>query len=218
MQDKYKNRAAAGKTLAKKLQTYANQANTLVLALPRGGVPVGYEIAAALHLPLDVFVVRKLGVPGHDELAMGAIAMGGACVLNTSIIEDLTITVQQIEEEIAKEEDELKRREIAYRGNLPFPSLQAKTIILVDDGIATGATIRAAIKALRQLEVKKIIVAVPVVDKHLGKDLEKEVEEFICPLTPPHFYAVGAWFVDFRQTEDEEVRRLLRDRNLDKLH
>lgn len=211
--EKYLNRQHAGLTLAKALSAYADRDDVIVLALPRGGVPVAYEIALALHLPLDVFIVRKLGVPGHEELAMGAIAMGDAIVFNEDIINELNIDRNDIETVIANESSELKRREIAYRGNRPFPSMLDKTVILVHDGIATGATIRAAIKALRGLNPKSIIVAVPVAAKETCDHLSLQVDQLYCPLRPIQFYAVAAWYQDFSQTEDEEVSTLLTEAN-----
>lgn len=211
MMEKYLNREQAGELLAQALLSYQNRKDCIVLALPRGGVPVAYEIAKRLNLMLDVFIVRKLGVPGHSELAMGAIAMGGAIFYNNDIIEQLHISGEEIQTVIAQEEKELQRREHAYRGNKVFPDLKNQCIILVDDGIATGASMRAAIKALRQSHVAKLVVAVPVADRELSKAFEAEVDEFICPLRPQHFYAVGAWYQDFSQTEDEEVYRLLKE-------
>lgn len=209
--EKYRNRQEAGKMLAQALNYYANQKDVLVLGLPRGGVPVAFEIAQALHAPLDVFIVRKLGVPGHEELAMGAIAMDGAQVFNEEIIRELAIPQAAISRVIASEEEELKRRELSYRGNRPFPTIKDKTIILVDDGIATGATMRAAIKALRQLKPVRIIVAVPVAEIGMCETMQSLVDQFICPMRPSYFYAVGAWYEDFSQTTDEEVYTLLKE-------
>ena len=210
MLDKYADRQEAGKVLAALLKPYSNDKNALVLALPRGGVPVAYEIATTLHLPLDVFIVRKLGVPGHSELAMGAIAMGGVTVFNDDILNDLQISQAEINRVIAAEEDELLRRQTAYRNDKPFPVVRDKTIILVDDGIATGATIRSAILALNKMEPKRLIVAVPVADISICEVIQSLVDEFYCPLQPTHLYAVGAWYVDFSQTEDAEVFSLLK--------
>lgn len=211
--ERYINRQQAGQYLAQYLQSYARRKDVIVLALPRGGVPVGYEIAKELHVALDVFIVRKIGVPGHSELAMGAIAMGGAKVFNDEIISGLQISNEEIETVIQKEQQELKRREIAYRGDHTFPSVKDKVVILVDDGIATGATMRAAILALRQMHVAKLIVAVPVAAKDICSTLSmmEGVDEFVCPLQPALFYAVGAWYDDFSQTEDEEVYSLLKN-------
>ena len=209
--EKYRNRQKAGKILASLLNKYTKQNDILVLALPRGGVPVGFEIAKELHAPLDVFIVRKLGVPGHDELAMGAIAMGGVTVFNDEIISDLDISPADIQMVIQKEQQELKRRETTYRGNYAYPVLKSKTIILVDDGIATGATMRAAISAIKHQIPAKLIVAVPVADEAVARIMSPLVDEFICPLQPTSLYAVGAWYDDFTQTEDEEVHQLLKE-------
>lgn len=208
--EKYQNRHAAGKLLATALKEFAHRDDVLVLALPRGGVPVGYEVARALDAPLDVLIVRKLGVPGHAELAMGAIAMGGqAPYINDAIVRDLQITHEELEKTIEWETRELKRRESAYRQEAPFPSIKGKTVIIVDDGIATGATMQAAIKTLSLLKPHHIIVAVPVADKDVCTDMRKLVHKLICPLQPEQFYAVGTWYEDFSQTSDDEVFSLL---------
>ena len=207
--DRYRNRQEAGKILAEHLHAYAQRTDVIVFGLPRGGVPVAFEIAKSLHAPLDVFIVRKLGVPGYSELAMGAIAMGGAEVFNDDVIYEFNVSQEAIKTVIASEQAELKRREIAYRGEQPFPALNDKTVILVDDGIATGATMRAAVKALRQLHPAQIIIAVPVADKSMCESLRAEVDLVICPFNPPQFHAVGAWYEDFSQTEDVEVYTLL---------
>ncbi len=208
--DRYLNRAAAGKILAQELKHYAQRPKTLVLALPRGGVPVAYEIAKALQTPLDVFVVRKLGVPGHEELAMGAIAMGGCSILNDDIIHDLKILPAALTRVTQEEEKELERRVALYRGAQPFPDLQNHLVILVDDGIATGATMRAAVIALKRNNPAKLIIAVPVAEKSMCATLSNMVDELICPLRPLDFHAVGAWYENFGQTSDEEVRTLLK--------
>lgn len=184
----------------------------IVLALPRGGVPVAYVIAEFLNLPLDVFIVRKLGVPYQEELAMGAIASGGVCELNQSVIKSLGISTQELIAAEKKELAELTRREHVYRGNKPPLQLKNKTVILVDDGIATGASIRAAIKALKQAQPAKIIVAVPVAAKQQCIELTALADEVVCPLQPEDLYAVGAWYEDFPQTEDTEVQDLLQKR------
>lgn len=207
--EKFIGRCEAGKILANKLKIYANRSDVLLLALPRGGVPVAYEIAESLSIPLDVFIVRKLGVPGHEELAMGAIAIGGTVVFNEEIVHQLHISKAVIDQIIKLEQDELNRREIKYRGNRPFPKLTGKTIILVDDGIATGATMKAAIQALRQLKPASIIIAVPVAGIETCEEMEKIADKVICPLKPQYFYAVGQWYQDFSQTSDEEVYELL---------
>lgn len=211
MTDLYQNRNDAGKILASMLAHYANRQDVLVLALPRGGVPVAFEIAKTLNAPLDVFIVRKLGLPGHAELAMGAIASGGTTVFNQDVLDDFQIDERTIQEVTIKELTELNRRESLYRGEKAFPSLKNKTIILVDDGIATGATMRAAILALRQLKPEAIVIAVPVSAKSTIDTLQKLVDEFICPLRPLHFHAVGAWYEQFPQTQDEEVHALLHE-------
>ncbi|HVE44786.1 MAG TPA: phosphoribosyltransferase [Gammaproteobacteria bacterium] len=205
----YQDRAEAGKILADALVAYQGRSDVIVLALARGGVPVGYEIAKALSVPLDVYIVRKLGVPGHEELAMGAVASGGITVFNESIVRDLHLSEQTMHAVIEAELKELKRREIRYRAGRPFPRLANKCIILVDDGIATGATIKVAIKALRQQKPSSIIVAVPVAPPEICKALEIQVEGLICPLQPSLFNAVGTWYQHFSQTEDEEVVRCL---------
>jgi putative phosphoribosyl transferase len=207
---KYQNRQEAGKILAAHLMAYANKPDVIVLALPRGGVPVAYEIAKNLHASLDVFIVRKLGVPGHKELAMGAIASGDAHVFNEDIVRDLQISPEEIRAVMRNEKNELKRRESLYRQNKFFPSLLNKIVILVDDGIATGATARVAIKALRELQPLKLILAVPVAQNTMSTQLRQEVDEYVCPLQPDDLGAVGTWYVDFSQTEDDEVYEILR--------
>ncbi len=195
--------------LASQLEQYSRRPDALVLGLPRGGVPVAFEVASALHLPLDVMLVRKLGVPGQEELAMGAIASGGERILNTHVIEDLGIPPQIIEIVTARERQELERRERLYRGNLPCIKARGRTVILVDDGIATGATMRAAIRALRQAGAARIIVAVPVAPPQVYTDLRAEADEVICLMTPELFLGVGRWYRDFSPTTDDEVRSLL---------
>lgn len=212
--EKYLDRHAAGRLLADQLQAYANHKNVIVLALPRGGVPVAYEIAQKLAVPLDVFIVRKLGVPGHEELAMGAIATGGTVVFNDEIITQLHIEKSQIEHIIQLEERELQRRNENYRDTKPFPDVANQTVILVDDGIATGATMRAAIKALYQLKPAKIIVAVPVAAFSTCAELTELVDQMVCPLKPYDLYAVGAWYEHFSQTSDEEVIALLQNQSV----
>lgn len=206
----FKDRMEAGRRLAEKLTRYADQPHVRILALPRGGVPVAYEIAKTLHLPLDVFIVRKLGVPGHEELAMGAITTGGTRVLNEEVIDQLQIPPQLIERVIHNEEKELQRRETSYRENRLPLQVQGQTIILVDDGLATGSTMLAAVRALRKMDPDRIVVAVPVAAEEICKILKEEVDEMICDLTPEPFHAVGLWYENFSQTSDEEVRDLLR--------
>lgn len=209
--DRYQNRKYAGQILANYLSSYANRDDVIVLALPRGGVPVAYEIAEKLNAPLDVFIVRKIGVPGHAELAMGAIASGEVKVFNEDIIDSLQIPDEAIRQVITKEKEELKRREHVYRGDNPFPNLQNKTVILVDDGIATGASMRAAIQALKLMQPARLIVAVPVAAYDLAQHMSKLVDEFICPLQPYDLHAVGLWYENFTQTEDDEVFTLLNE-------
>lgn len=206
---RFHDRAEAGRLLAAKLSEYANRPDVLVLALPRGGVPVGFEVAKALNAPLDVFLVRKLGVPGHEELAMGAIASGGTLVLNDDVVLTLRIPQQLMDVVAQREQQELERRERAYRDDRPQPDVQGKTIILVDDGLATGSTMRAAIRALRQREPAKIVVAVPAASPDTCDAFRDEVDDIVCALTPEPFYAVGLWYEDFSQTTDEEVRDLM---------
>jgi predicted phosphoribosyltransferase len=205
----YRNREDAGEVLAGELRKYAHQPEVLVLALPRGGVPVGYRVARALHAPLDVFLVRKLGVPGHEELAMGAVATGGVSVLNDQVVRHLRIPEPVIERIAAEELEELERRALLYRGERPPPDLRGRTVILVDDGLATGSTMLAAAKAVRQQGPARIVVAAPVAAPETCEFLREEVDEVVCPVTPDPFHAVGLWYEDFSQTTDEEVRELL---------
>lgn len=207
--EKYENRHHAGQVLAGQLEAYQSREDVIILALPRGGVPVAFEVAKTLHLPLDVFVVRKLGVPGQNELAMGALAIGGALVFNDDIIKSLQVSPPEIQQSIAMETVELKRRELLYRGERPFPVLENKTLILVDDGIATGATMRAAIQALRLFNPAEIVVAIPVADQRMIAVLQQIADEVICPLQPTNLHAVGSWYQDFSQTTDQEVYNLL---------
>jgi putative phosphoribosyl transferase len=205
----FRDRSEAGRLLASKLDAYVNRPDVLVLALPRGGVPVAYEVARALGAPLDVFLVRKLGVPGHEEPAMGAIATGGVRVLSDQVVRALRIPDYVIDAVAAQEQQELARRERLYRGGRPPPDVRGRTVILVDDGLATGATMHAAIKALRQLQPARLVVAVPTAAPETCEALRAEVDEVICAITPEPFYAVGLWYEDFSQTTDEEVRDLL---------
>lgn len=209
MERMYQNRAAAGQALATQLVSYGQRQDVLVLALPRGGVPVAYEVAKALRAPLDVFVVRKLGVPGQEELAMGAIATGHVRVLNESVVAILHIPSYIIEEATARETRELERREQLYRDGLPPPDVGGRVVILIDDGLATGATMRAAVQALRQQRPARIIVAVPVAAPPTCSELGQQVDEIICGHTPEPFFGVGYWYEDFAQTSDEEVHALL---------
>ncbi|MBL7525081.1 phosphoribosyltransferase [Legionella bononiensis] len=207
--DKYADRSEAGIILAKYLKSYANQPNVIILALPRGGVPVAYELATALSLPFDVFIVRKLGVPGHEELAMGAIASGGTVLFNEPLMTQLNLDPSSINAVIEREQKELERREMVYRGNRSSPQLNGKTIILVDDGIATGSTMRAAIEAIRKQKPASIIIAVPVAECSTCEELASLVDEVVCPLKPINLYAVGLWYENFPQTSDDEVIYLL---------
>src|SRR3954463_14802975 len=205
----FSDRNDAGRQLAEQLAAYADRPDVLVLALPRGGVPVAYEVARALHAPLDIFLVRKLGVPGHEELAMGAIATGGVRVLNEDVVENLRLTDEEIESVAVEESRELERRERAYRDDRPAPDVNGKTVILVDDGLATGSTMRAAAAALRQQKPARIVVAVPVSATETCNEYRMGVDQIVCAITPEPFHAVGQWYEDFSQTTDEEVRDLL---------
>ncbi|HZQ10930.1 MAG TPA: phosphoribosyltransferase [Anaerolineae bacterium] len=205
----FRDRRDAGRRLAAKLKQYANQPNVMVLALPRGGVPVAYEVAKALNAPLDLFLVRKLGTPGHEELALGAIASGGVLDLNQDIIRALNIPNYLIEQISNQEYQELTRREQLYRAGLPPLDMRGKTVILVDDGLATGSSMRAAVSALRQLRPARIVVAVPVASEETCDAFRDLVDEIICAVTPMPFFAVGSWYEDFSQTTDEEVIDLL---------
>ena len=206
---RFRDRAEAGRALARALPHYAVRDDVVVLALPRGGVPVGYEVAKELGVPLDVFLVRKLGVPRHEELAMGAIASGGVLVLDDRVLRWLGINKGQIQKTLARELDELRRREAAYRDGRPLSALKGKTVILVDDGLATGASMQAAARAVRRHEPARIVVAVPVASRPTCDQLRDGVDEVVCAVTPVPFYAVGNWYEDFSQTTDEEVRELL---------
>jgi putative phosphoribosyl transferase len=205
----FRDRGEAGRLLAAKLAEYADRPDVLVLALPRGGVPVGYEVAPALHAPMDVFIVRKLGVPGHEEFAMGAVATGGVRVINDQVVKALGIPDYVIEAVAAWEQQELERRERLYRGDRPPPDVRGKIVILVDDGLATGSTMLAAVQALRRQGPARIVVAVPVASRDTCELLKTEVHEVVCAVTPEPFYAVGLWYQNFSQTTDEEVRELL---------
>src|SRR6266699_127071 len=209
MERAFLNRAEAGRLLAEKLEKYAGRDDVIVLGLPRGGVPVAYEVAKRLGVPLDAFIVRKLGVPGFEELAVGAIASGGVRVLNEDIIRALPKADETIESITARETAELERREQSYRDGRPAPELRDRIVILVDDGLATGATMRAAVKALRHCDAAKIVVAVPVGPPDTCREFEDEADETICASVPEFFQAVGQYYEDFSQTSDDEVRELL---------
>lgn len=205
----FKDRTDAGKMLARELTKFQDQENAIVLGLPRGGVPVAYEIAKELNLPLDVFVVRKLGTPDNREMAMGAIASGGVRVINGFVVNQLDISDEAIDRVAAEELKELKRREQKYRGNRPLPQLQDKVVLLVDDGLATGATMAAAVHAVKEYHPMQVVVAVPVASPQICSEFEQRVDEVFCVLTPENFHAVGSWYESFPQTSDEEVQRYL---------
>jgi putative phosphoribosyl transferase len=205
----FRDRSEAGRLLGRRLEEFANQPGVVVLALPRGGVPVAFEVALILNAPLDVFVVRKLGVPGQEELAMGAIASGGVRVLNGEVVRALGISNDQIEKVVAREMRELHRRELQYRGTRESLDVRGRIVILVDDGLATGSTMRAAVAALRQRAPRQIAVAVPVGASSTCESLARDAARIVCLQTPLEFYAVGEWYRDFSQTSDEEVGRLL---------
>ena len=205
----FRDRLDAGAQLAARLRQFAAVPGAMILALPRGGVPVGAQVARTLGLPLDVFVVRKLGVPGEPELAMGAIASGGVRVLNEEILDTLHVPPRVIEDVAAREARELRRREKLYRGGRPSPDFTRRTVLLVDDGIATGSTVRAAIRALRKLRVGRVVVATPVVARGTLAMLQSEADEVVTVLAPHDFAGVGQWYENFDQTTDEEVRALL---------
>src|SRR5688572_16659497 len=205
----FRDRSEAGRRLAERLQGYARRSDVIVLALPRGGVPVGYEVARALGAPLDIFLVRKLGVPGQEEFAMGAIASGGVRVMSQDIVRRLGLTQADVERVAAREQRELMRREEAYRGTRAAPDLTGRTVILIDDGLATGSTMRAAVTAVRASQPARIVVAAPVAAADTCRDLHGEADAVVCSQTPEPFYGVGYWYTDFSQTTDEEVQTLL---------
>lgn len=212
--NRFRDRADAGRYLAERLKKYAGDNNTLVLGLPRGGVVVAFEVARGLGVPMDIFLVRKLGVPGYEELAVGAIASGGILEINQDVAQSIQISRARIEEIAAKETKELKRREQAYRGSRPPIKVEGRTIVIIDDGLATGATMRAAVEALRKQNPYKIVVAVPVASIEACNEFRTKVDEIVCGITPAYFNAVGAWYDDFGQTSDEEVVHLLREINI----
>jgi predicted phosphoribosyltransferase len=209
----FQDRSEAGRVLAHALDKFAGDPGVIVLALPRGGVPVGYEVARALHVPLDVFVVRKLGAPGQEELALGALASGAVRVLNHDVVDALGITPEEIDRVAEREQQELERRERQYRSGRPALDVRGRTVILVDDGLATGSSMRAAVAALRQRAPAKIVVAVPVAPPSTCEELSSEADQVVCAATPLPFYAVGQWYRDFTQTSDKEVRGLLERAN-----
>jgi len=209
MAARYRDRRHAGRELASKLLEYADRPDLIVLALPRGGVPVAYEVATTLRAPLDVFIVRKLGVPGHEEYAMGAIATGGVRVLDERVVRNARVTRAELDAVTAAEQRELERRERQYRGDRPPPDVAGRTAILIDDGLATGATMRAAVEALRQEGAARVVVAVPIAPPETCDAFRDVVDDIVCARTPEPFYAVGLWYDDFSQTTDEEVHELL---------
>ena len=206
---RFRNRTEAGKLLASKLIQYANRPDVLVLGIPRGGVPVAFEVAIALNAPLDICLVRKLGVPGNKELAMGAIAAGGFKVLNEDLLDWLRISGHTIAEVGERELQELQRRDRIYRGERPLPNIRDRIVILVDDGLATGSTMRAAIGVLKHQQPQRLIIAVPVAPIDTCNELRAEVDEMVCLMTPKHFFGIGRWYEDFTQTTDEQVCELL---------
>jgi putative phosphoribosyl transferase len=206
---RFEDRFDAGRFLAQQLKHYAGRPDVVVLALPRGGLPVAFEVARALDATLDVFVVRKLGAPGYEELAMGAIATGGVRVFNEEVIQHLGVSESWIEATIREQEEELRRREAAYRGDRPPVEIEGRAVILVDDGLATGASMRAAVRALRLRHPAAIVVAVPIGSRDTCDQFRPEVDEVVCARTPEPFHAVGAWYRNFTQTTDDEVRELL---------
>jgi predicted phosphoribosyltransferase len=208
----FSDRKEAGIFLAGNLVKYSEKPDTIILALPRGGVPVAYEVSIALKLPLNIFIVRKLGTPWNPELAMGAVAEGGLTVLNEDIINGLEISEASILKITERETQEIERRAIQYRKGAPAPVIRDKTVILIDDGLATGATMKAAVKALKKMEALRVVVAVPVAPPSTCSELEKIADEVVCYSKPEHFSAVGEWYEDFTQTTDEEVEDLLKRR------
>lgn len=209
MSQRFHDRAAAGQALANNLGHYQHTPDLLVFGLPRGGVPVAYEVARALGAPLDVFVVEKIGVPGHEELALGALASGGIRVLNGDVVQHLSLSQKEIDALTREEQQQVTRREQRYRDDQPAPTITGRTIILVDDGLATGATMRAAIAAVRQQQPARVVVAVPVAAPQVCDEMRQEADEVVCVRTPSTFGGVGAWYVDFRQTTDDDVQQLL---------
>jgi predicted phosphoribosyltransferase len=205
----FRDRRDAGKRLAELLMAYKGRNDVHVLALPRGGIPVGYEISKALEVPMDVFLVRKLGVPGHEELAMGAIAEGGFVYTNENVIHALNVAEPVIHTVMRREQEELERRVRQYRGNEPLPNIRDQIILLVDDGLATGASMLVAARAIREMEPMRLVVAIPVAPPESCEMLQREADEVICALTPTFFTSVGSWYEDFTQTTDEEVEELL---------
>jgi putative phosphoribosyl transferase len=216
--ERFRDRRDAGRVLARKLSAYAGQTDVIVLALPRGGVPVAYEVALALNAPLDIFLIRKLGLPGREELAIGAIASGGIRVLNEDIIRVLSVPEEVINIVARNELQELGRREHAYRGNRPAPDIRDRKVILIDDGLATGASMRAAVVGVRAQHPARIVIAVPAAAPELCNAFQFEVDEMVCGMTPEPFYGLSRWYEDFSQTTDAEVRMFLEEANHQVLH
>ena len=216
--ERFKDRRDAGRILAQKLSAYTGQTDVIVLALPRGGVPVAYEVALALNAPLDIFLVRKLGLPGREELAIGAIASGGIRVLNEDIIRVLGVPEEVINIVARNELQELGRREHNYRGDRPALELRGRKVILIDDGLATGASMRAAVVGVRAQHPTRIVIAVPAASPELCNAFQFEVDEMVCAMTPEPFYGLSRWYEDFSQSNDEEVRMLLQEANHQLLH
>lgn len=209
MGDKFHDREQAGRLLAAKLQALADRPDVVILALPRGGVPLACEIARALHVDLDVFLVRKVGVPGYEELAMGAIASGAVTIIDPDVAEEFRLTPGEIENLVNSAKQELERREAAFRGTRPVPQLEGRTVVLVDDGIATGSTMRAAVEGVRRLKAARVIIAAGVMPLSTSFRLRSKVDEVVCPLTPRDFRAVGLFYEEFPQLTDDDVRALL---------
>lgn len=214
----FRDRRDAGRKLAQELSHYADRSDVTIFALPRGGVPVAYEVALALNAPLDIFIVRKLGLPGREELALGAIGSGGIRVLNSDVIRILNIPPEVINIVAQRELQELQRREQQYRGDRSAPDVRGRTVVLIDDGLATGASMRAAVAGLRAQHPARIVVAVPTAAREVCDAFEFEVDEIVCVITPEPFYGVGQWYEKFTQIDDEEVRRLLEQANQQLLH
>ena len=216
--ERFRDRRDAGRVLARKLSAYTGYTDVIVLALPRGGVPVAYEVALALNAPLDIFLVRKLGLPGREELAIGAIASGGIRVLNEDIIRVLSVPEEVINIVARNELQELERREHNYRGDRPAPDVRDRKVILIDDGLATGASMRAAVVGVRAQHPARIIIAVPAASPELCNAFQFEVDEMVCAMTPEPFYGLSRWYGDFSQTTDEDVRMFLKEANHQLLH